>query len=61
MEEQHLVSPSRQWSSISVGVGQGFIGKEQRDNIGASPTLPDLTPTDFYLFPQLILALKGRR
>jgi hypothetical protein len=60
MREQYLVSPSRQCSSIPVGVGQGFISKKQCDNIGASPTLPELASTDFYLFPRLT-ALKGRR
>jgi len=35
MGNQLLSSPSRQCSSIPVGFGQGFLGKEQRDNTGA--------------------------
>jgi len=32
MENQQLVSPSRQCSSTPVGFSQGFLSKEQRDN-----------------------------
>jgi hypothetical protein len=35
MGNQLLASPLRQCSSIPVGFGQGFLGKEQRDNTGA--------------------------
>jgi hypothetical protein len=35
MGNQLLASPSRQCSSTPVGFGQGFLGKEQRDNTGA--------------------------
>ena len=37
MENQQLVSPSRQCSSTPVGFGQVFLNKEQRDHTGASP------------------------
>jgi hypothetical protein len=60
MENQDLVSPSRQCSSTPVGFGLGFLNKKQRENTGASPT-PDLGPAEFYLFRQLKSALKGRR
>ena len=34
MENQQLVSPSRQCSSTPVGCGKGFLSKEQCDNTG---------------------------
>ena len=39
MENQQLVSPSRQCTSTPVGFGRGFLTKEQCDNTGASPIL----------------------
>jgi hypothetical protein len=39
MENQQLVSSSKQCFSTPVGFGQGFLSKEQCDNIGASPIL----------------------
>ena len=39
MENQQLVSPSRQCSSTPVGFGHGFLSKEQCVNTGASPIL----------------------
>jgi len=59
MENQQLVSPSRQCSSTPIGFGQGFLSREQRDNTGASP--PPSLLTWLYLFPGLKSALKGRR
>jgi hypothetical protein len=56
-----VVSTSRQCSSTPIGFVQGFLIKEQCDNIGASPYSPDLAAGDFYLFPPLKSALKGRR
>jgi hypothetical protein len=56
-----LVSASRQCSSTPVGFDQGFLSKEQRDNTVVSPTAHDLASADFYLFPRLKSALKGRR
>jgi hypothetical protein len=35
-----FVSLSRQCSSTPVDFDQGFLSKEQRDDIGASPLLP---------------------
>jgi len=61
MENQQVVSPSRQCSSTPVGFGQGFLIKEQCDNIGASSYPPALAPADFYFFPRLKSVLKGRR
>jgi hypothetical protein len=60
MENQQLVSTPRQCSSTPVSFGPRFLSREQRDNNGASPT-PDVAPADFYLFPPLKSALKGRR
>jgi len=37
MEDQQLVSPSRQCSSTPVGFDQAFLSKEQCDNTGANP------------------------
>ena len=56
-ENQQLVYPSQR-SSTPVGVGQGFISKEQRDNIRASPYSPNLAPLTVTLFPRLKSALK---
>ena len=39
VENQHLVSTSRQCSSTSVRFGQGFLGKEQSDSTEASRIL----------------------
>jgi len=58
MENQQLVSPSRQCSSTPVGFGHRLINEEQCDNLGASP---DVAPADVYLFPRLNSALRGRR
>jgi hypothetical protein len=60
MENQELVSLSRQCSSTPVGFGQGFLNKKQSENIGASLT-SDLGPAEFYPFRRLKSALKGRR
>jgi len=40
---KQLVSPSRECSSTPAGFCQGFLGKEQCDNTGASPILSWLT------------------
>jgi len=60
MENQRLVSPSRQCSSTPVGFGYGFLSKERCDITGAPLHSPDLAPTDFYLFPRQKSALRGR-
>jgi hypothetical protein len=60
MENQQLVSPSRQCSSTPVGFGHVFLSKELRDNTGAPFHTPDLATADFYLFPRYKSALKGR-
>jgi len=61
MENQQVVSPSRQCSSTPVGFGQGFLIKEQYDDVGASPYPPGLAPAGFFHFPRLQSVLKGRR
>jgi len=60
MENQYLITPSRQCSSTTVGFSRGFLSKEQCDNIAASPYFPHLVPADFYLFPRLKSAMKER-
>jgi hypothetical protein len=60
MENQQLVSSSRQRSSTPVCVGQEFLSKEQCDNIRASPHSSGSPPADIYLFPRLKSALKKR-
>jgi hypothetical protein len=47
MENEHLVSPSRQCFTTPVGFGQGFLSREKGDNTGASPYSPNLDQTDF--------------
>jgi len=58
MENQQLVSPSRQCCSTPFGFGHRLLSEEQCDNPGASP---DLAPADVYLFSRLNAALKERR
>jgi hypothetical protein len=60
MQNQQLIAPSRQCSSTPVDFGQRFLTKEQCDNTGASPILPDLAAADLYLFARLKSAVKGR-
>ncbi|GFV21812.1 hypothetical protein TNCV_4524991 [Trichonephila clavipes] len=40
---------------------QTFPSKKGVEQIEHPPYLPDLNPTDFFLFPRLKLALKGKR
>jgi len=62
MENQQLVSPSRQCSSTPVGFGQGFLSKEQSGNIAASPPyFRKPAPADFYLLPRITSVLKEGR
>jgi hypothetical protein len=61
MRDQQLVCPLRLCSSTPVRFGQGFLSKEQRETIGASPHSTDLTSSDFCQFSQLKPALKGCR
>ena len=42
------------------GFGQEFFGKEHYDSTGTSPYSHDVATVDFYLFPLLISAFKGR-
>jgi hypothetical protein len=38
-----------------------YLAKRQTSVVPHPPYFPDLTPTDFFLFPQVKPALKGRR
>jgi len=60
MENQQLVSHSRQCSSTPVGFGEGFL-KENNVTTLECPHTFLMSPVDFYFFPQLKSALKGRR
>jgi len=61
MENQQLVSPSRQCSSTPVGFGHRFLSKEQSAITGAHLHTTDPAPANFYLFPLQKSELKGRR
>jgi hypothetical protein len=56
-----LVSPSRQCSITPVGLGQGFLSKNNVTTLDHLSSSPDLAAADFYLFPRMKSALKGRR
>jgi len=58
MENQQLVSPSRQCCSAPLGFVHRLFSEKQCDSPGASP---DLAPAAVYLFLLLNSALKGRR
>jgi hypothetical protein len=60
MQNQQLVSTSRQCSSSPVCFGSGFLSKDECNSTGASPILPDLAPAEFYLLLRLKSASKGR-
>jgi hypothetical protein len=47
-------------SSTPDGFGQEFLSKEHCDNTGTSPYSHDVSTFDFYLFPRLVSAFKGR-
>ena len=57
MKTQPLVSPSWHCVSTLVSFGQGFLSKEQ---CWQHCNIPTLASADFYLFPRLKSALKGR-
>ena len=62
MENQHLVSPSRQWSRTLIGFGsKGFFSKEQYGNSGASIILFWPGSSWFLLVPPMKLAVKRWR
>jgi len=62
MENQQLVSPSRQCSSTPIGFGQGFfLTKKNVTKLDYPPYSPDLDPATFHLFSRLKSAFKGRR
>jgi hypothetical protein len=46
--------------STPDGFSQKFLSKEHCENTGTSPYSHDVAAVDFYLFPRLILAFKGR-
>jgi hypothetical protein len=49
MENQQLVSSSRQCSSTPVGFGEGLFSRKQCETLEHLPYTPDLAVTDFYL------------
>ena len=60
VENQQLVSPSQQCSNTPVCFGQGFLIKEQCDNIGASlHPVSDLAPADFLTVPSTEIRIEG--
>jgi len=59
VENQHLVSPSRQCSSTPVGFGQRFLNKEQCDNTGATSILSWPGSSRFLLAPLTEISIKG--
>jgi hypothetical protein len=62
MENQKLVSSSRQCSCTPVGFGQiFFLAMKNLTLLEHNPHSPDLAAADFYLFPRLKSALKGQR
>jgi hypothetical protein len=61
MENKKLISPSRPCSSTPVGFGQGcFLAKSNVTAQKHPPYSPGLALAEFYLFPRLKSALKGR-
>ena len=60
MGNQQLVSTSRQCSSAPVGFFRDFLTKNNVTTLEHPPYSPDLAPADFYPFPRLKSALKGR-
>jgi len=60
MKIQQLVSASRQCSSTPVTLVKDFLAKNNV-TLEDPPYPPEFAPADFYLFPRLISASKGRR
>jgi hypothetical protein len=56
-----MFPPSQQCSSTPVGLGEWFLSKELRDNIGASPTLFWPVSSRFLPVTHLKSAVKGKR
>jgi hypothetical protein len=51
IENQQLVSPSRQCSSTPVGLIMDFLAKNNVTTLKYPPYSPDLAPADFHLLP----------
>jgi len=60
MVNHYLVYLSRQCSSIPVSFSQEFLNKTNVILLEYSSYSADLVPADFYLFPRLKSAWKGR-
>jgi hypothetical protein len=60
MENHQLVSPSRQYFSIAVGFGQGFLSKNNVTTLEHPPYFPYIASADYYLFARLNSALTGQ-
>jgi len=56
-----IVSPSRKWSSTPVGLVKDFLANNNVTTMENTLYFPGLPSADFYLFPRLKSALKGRR
>jgi len=52
MENQQLVSLSRQYSSTPVGFGKIFLAQKNMTTLEQPLYSPDLAATDFHLFPR---------
>jgi len=61
MENQQLVSPSRQTPAHQPVLVKGFFAENNVTTLDHSPYPPDLAPADFYLFPLLKSGSKKRR
>jgi hypothetical protein len=58
MEEQRLVSPSRQCSSTPVGFGKEFIAKNNVPTLNIAHT-SDLAPADFLSVHSNEISIEG--
>jgi len=61
MDNQQFVSPSRQCSCTPATFCQDFLEKNNVTTLEHPPYSPELASVDFYPFPRLKSALKGRR
>jgi len=61
MENEQLISPSRQCSSTPVGFGKVLLSKDQCDNTAASPILAWPGSSWFLPVPSIKISIMGRR
>jgi hypothetical protein len=60
MDNEQLVSPSRQCSSTPVFLVKDFLAVNDVTTLEHPPYSSDLAPSDFYLFHRLKSTFKGR-